>query len=190
MASLTSFRALDYANKEHELLPSPLSCRIILIFNVSDSKEKVLEEWKYCNDPNTAPFERVEHANRPVIYGLDLDNEDDDNKLASTSKVVYKLLLQDDQGNIFYGLEMNELPFLHPRNKATQNPLPIPLGGTLVVDRGAVVSFGFILLRRNQCRYLEPDPASEFSSKLNDGLVQKYIEMIDRQLHGIKPAAN
>lgn len=190
MPSLSSFKAQDYANKEHEPLPNPVTCRIILIFNVSDSKEKILEEWKYCNDPNTAPFERVEHANRRVIYGLDLDNEDDDTQTCNSSKVVYKLLLQDDDGNVFYGLEMDELPFLHPRNKTTQTPLPVPLGGTLVLEKGSIVSYGHVLLRNVQCRYLAPDLSSEFSSKLNDGLVQKYIEMLDRQLHGVEPSAN
>lgn len=183
MRSRSSFKVLAYEHKECEPVPETVVCRIILVFNISDSKERVLEEWKYCNYPNTAPFERVEHANRRVIYGIDLSMSEE-NKPASSGKVFYKLLLQDEEGNMFYGLEMDELPFLHPPTKTTPTPLPIPLGGSLVIQKGTMTSFGLVLLRKSQCTYTPPTSADEFSRSLNDGLTYKYIEMVDRQLHG------
>lgn len=184
MASISSFNPQECAHLENETLPNQLQCTIILIFNISDSKEKILEDWKYCNDPNTAPFERVEHANRPVIYGIDLDALEIDNKPNGPGKVVYKLLLQDSEGHLFYGLEIDELPFLHPQHKTTKNPLPIPLGGTLVLHKDTIISYGLMMLRMSHCHYTGADVTSDFSQKLNGGLVQKYIEMLDRELHG------
>lgn len=173
-----------YADQETVLLSHAVTCRITLILNISESKEKNLEEWRYFNDPNTAPFERVEHANRPVIYGIDLETQESDVTPNSTGKALYKLSLVDDVGQAFYGLEVEELLFLHPNNKTTQTPLPIPLGGTLVLHKGTCISYGLIMLRNNQCSYTAPDPDNQLSQTINDGLVQKYIEVLDRQLHG------
>lgn len=184
MPQLFPKTADSYANQETELLPHAVSCRITLIINISESKEKLLEEWKYFNDPNTAPFERVEHANRPVIYGIDLDSQETDTSSNASGKSLYKLLLVDDLGQAFYGLEVEELLFLHPPRKSTQTPLPIPLGGTLVLHKGTCISYGLIMLRNNQCSYTVPDQNCQLSQTLNDGLVQKYIEVLDRQLHG------
>lgn len=183
---MSGFILLNFQDKEHETLLSSITCTVLLVFVISESKEKILEEWRYCNDPNTAPFERVEHANRPVIYGIDFDDTEDGNQLQTSGKALYKLLLQDNDGHVFYAFEIEELPFLHPSVKSTENPLPIPMGGKLELFKGTVVSYGFVLLRRNSCRYQAPNLGSEFSQKLNDGLVQKYIEMLERQLHGDK----
>lgn len=189
MPTSSSFEVSDYASKEHERLPAAVVCRVLQLTNVLESREKRLDEWRYCNDPNTAPFERVEHAHRPVVYGVDLDVTGDESRRDTPSKAVYKLLLQDEKGNVFYGLEMDELPFLHPRTKTTQNPLPVPLGGTLVIEAGTTVSYGFALLRRMQCRYMLPDLGSPLALQLNDGVVQKYIEVLEQELREIRGQA-
>lgn len=160
---------------------SSLVCHVMQIFNVSESKEKALEEWKYYQNPNRAPFERMEHVSRPIIYGVDLDSSEPEQKTRS-SKATYKLLLRDSFANYFYAIELEEIPFLRSRNVTTNNPLPIPLGGRIILQEGSQVAEGIVLLRKHQCTYLGPDPNSEMTKLLNDGVVEKTIEMIERLL--------
>lgn len=174
---MAAFVPSDYAGRADAQLPAPVSCNIIHIANVAESIEKNLEEWKYCQNPNTARFERMEHVNRPVIYGVDLDLQEKEHKPSGT----YKLLLRDSHDNYFYAVELEEMPFLHPREKTTSNPLPIPLGGSLVLQKGTTVCEGIVLLRKHQCNYLGADPDSELLKQLNSGIVEKYIEMMERQ---------
>lgn len=178
---MSAFNPAEYADKPDTPLTSPLTCTIIQITNVALSKEKTLEEWKYYHNPNTAPFERMEHVNRPIIYGIDLEATDQVAKPLS-AKATYKLLLRDQHENYFYALEMEEILFLHPREKSTNNPLPVPLGGRVVLQKGTIVRYGMVLLRKHQCNYLGVDMNSDLAKQLNDGVVKKYIDMIEQQL--------
>lgn len=178
---MSAFISADYADKPDTPLASPISCNIIHITNVALSKEKTLEEWKYYHNPNTAPFERMEHVSRPVIYGIDLEATEQVSKPPSV-RAIYKLLLRDHQENYFYALEMEEIPFLHPREKTTNNPLPIPLGGRVMLQKGSTVHYGMVLLRKHQCNYLGVDMNSDLANQLNDGVVKKYIDVMEQQL--------
>lgn len=178
---MSAFKIADYIGKPNAALASPLPCHIIQIVNVAESKEKTLEEWKYYHNPNTAPFERMEHVSRPVVYGIDLDTSEHETKTL-VSKGTYKLLLRDQFENYFYAVELEEIPFLHPREKATNNPLPIPLGGRVILHKGTTVCEGMVLLRKHQCNYLGVDMDSELSKQLNDGVVKKYIDIMEQQL--------
>lgn len=173
-----------YAGKPKASLDSPVTCHILQIVNVTESKEKALEDWKYYHNPNTALFERMEHVNRPVIYGIDLDATENDPK-PHTQKATYKLLLRDLAENYFYALELEDLPFLHPRDKNADNPLPIPLGGRLLLQRGTQVSDGIVLLKRSSCTFLGPDPGP-LASQLNGDIVEKHIEILEKQLAALK----
>lgn len=178
---MSAFKATDYIGKPDSSLTSPVTCHIIQIDNVAESKEKILEEWKYYHNPNTAPFERMEHVSRPIVYGIDLDASEQEPR-ALVTKGTYKLLLRDNFDNYFYAVEFEEIPFLHPREKATNNPLPIPLGGKLVLQPGTSVCEGIVLLRKHQCNYLGVDMNSELARHLNEGVVKKYIDIMERQL--------
>ncbi|GEQ66471.1 hypothetical protein JCM33374_g134 [Metschnikowia sp. JCM 33374] len=171
----------QYSGLPEAKLNAPLVCHIIQMFNVSESKEKALEEWKYYQNPNKAPFERMEHVSRPIIYGVDMDTPELEQK-ARTSKATYKFLLRDSFGNYFYGVELEELPFLRSRAAATKTPLPVPLGGRMVLQQGTLVAEGIALLKRNQCTYSDPDPVSELTRLLNDGIVDKAVELIEKLL--------
>lgn len=177
---MAAFVVSQYSGKHNATLTAPVPCNIIQIVNVAESKEKTLEEWKYYHNPNTAPFERMEHVSRPVIYGIDLDSQESDAK--TTVKGTYKLLLRDHHDNYFYAVELEEIPFLHPREKATNNPLPIPLGGKLVLQKGSLVCEGVVLLRKQQCSYLGVDVNSDLAKQLSDGVVRKYIDIMEHQL--------
>ncbi|SGZ56743.1 CIC11C00000002082 [Sungouiella intermedia] len=178
---MSTFVITDYADKPDIPLTSSVSCNIIQITNVAQSKEKTLEEWKYYHNPNTAPFERMEHVSRPVIYGIDLEETEQVAKVSS-AKATYKLLLRDQNNNYFYALEMEEIPFLHPREKSTNSPLPIPLGGRVMLQKGTIVHYGMVLLRKHQCNYLGVDMNSDLAKQLNDGAVKKYIDVMEQQL--------
>lgn len=176
---MSQLRVADYIGQSNASLPSPVTCYIMQIVNVAESKEKTLDEWRYYHNPNTAPFERMEHVNRPVIYGIDLDQQENEKK--PVVRGTYKLLLRDQHENYFYAVELEEIPFLHPRENSTQTPLPIPLGGKIVLQKGTTVCQGIVLLRRHQCSYVG-DVNSELARQLNDGVVKKYIDIMEREL--------
>lgn len=171
------FEAADYIGKTGTL-PEPVSCNIIQINNVSVSREKLLEEWRYYDNPSAVPFERMENVSRRVIYGIDLDEKDNPGVLSHHA--TYKLLLRDASDNYFYAIELEELPFLHPREMNNTNPLPIPLGGRVIIQRGTAVRDGIVLLRRHQCLYLGVDMNGDLARNLNEGIVKKYVEILEK----------
>lgn len=179
------FNAEKYAGKGEVSLTQPVTCFVVFIEDVSESKEKSLEEWKYYHNPNRAPFERMEHVSRPVIYGIDLDEslEEKMEKKMSAS-ATFKLTLRDAADNYFYGIEIDKLPFLHPQASNTGTPLPMPLGGKLVIKPGAKVYDGVICLTVRHCEYLGHDESSSLLRQLNAGVVEKYIDIMERQLNG------
>lgn len=179
LAAPGSFKVSDYINTIETTILAPLTCHIVEIVNLAESKEKALEEWKYYHNPNTAPFERMEHVNRPIIYGIDLEADEQPRQV--TTKGTYKLTLKDSSDNYFYALEIEELPFLHPREKST-TPLPIALGGRLVIQKGTTVCEGVLFLRRHQCQYLGADADSPLVQQLNNGVVKKYMDIMEKQL--------
>lgn len=179
------FRVGDFAKKGEVVLTQTLTCFVIFIEDVSESKEKILEEWKYIQNPNRAPFERLEHVSRPVIYGIDLDEsaEERSNKKMS-ALATYKLTLRDQHENYFYGIEIDKLPFLHPQTSNTGTPLPTPLGGKLQIKPGTKVYDGIVCLTARNCEYLGHDENSPLLKQLNAGVVQKYIDIMEKQLNG------
>lgn len=174
-----SFNPVEYTGIEETTLPHAVSCHILHIANVAESREKNLEEWKYYDNPNTAPFERMEHVARPVIYGIDLDASEPE-PVRNSSAGTYKLLLEDAHGHQFYGFEVEELGFLHPREKSTGNPLPLPLGGRVLLQKGTTVCEGMVMLKRHQCLYLGIDVNVGVAKQLNDGVVKKYIQIMEQ----------
>lgn len=169
-----------FKGSEEFRLEEPIKCFIHFILNITDSVEKTLEEWQYYHNPNTAPFERMEHVGRPVIYGIDMESLETESS-AKVSKTTYKLILKDTSDNYFYAVELDELPFLRPREKTTKNPLPIPLGGCLEIMKGAMVADGIVLLHSSVCKYLGEGVNPVLVQQLNDQVVQKYINFL-RQL--------
>lgn len=146
-------------------------CTVVHIGSVSESREKQLEEWRYQENPNTAYFERMEHLLRPVVYGVEMDVEAGAGHRAGHS--TYKLVLEH-AGEYFYALEVEEMPFLHQRSST---PLPVPLGGTLVLRPDTVVCDGVVLLQRATCEYLGGSRAD-----LNADVAQKCIALLQAQL--------
>lgn len=174
----------QYIDSESGELQSRIRCHIILIENVAEAKDKTLEEWRYVLNPNRAPFERMEHVSRPVIYGIDLDAPPEQaNAFAPLGRAVYKLTLQDDAKTVFYGLEMKELPFLRGQ-KYDKTPLPIPLGGQLFLEKGTKISHGMVQLEPEFCRYI--GGTLELSERLNQDVAGKYVKLLERQMAEIK----
>lgn len=180
----TEFKVADYASKGEAVLPQDVTCFVVFIEDVSESKEKALEEWKYYHNPNRAPFERMEHVSRPVIYGIDLDESPEEVNRKMSASATFKLTLKDSHDNYFYGIEVDKLPFLHPQASHTGTPLPIPLGGKLSVKAGAKVYNGVVCLTARHCNYLGHDESLPLVQQLNAGVVEKYIDIMERQLGG------
>lgn len=171
-----------YTHKGEVSLPHDVTCFVMFIEDVSESKEKALEEWKYYHNPNRAPFERMEHVSRPVIYGIDLDESPEETHRKMSASATFKLTLKDTLNNYFYGIEVDRLSFLHPQASNTGTPLPIPLGGRLVIKAGAKVYNGIVCLTARHCNYLGHDETLALLQQLNAGLMEKYIDIMERQL--------
>lgn len=179
-----TFRPEEYAKKGEVTLTLALTCFVVFVEDVSESKEKRLEEWKYYHNPNRAPFERMEHVNRPVIYGIDLDESPEDKAAKKMSaSATYKLTLRDESENYFYAIEIDKLPFLHSQASNTGTPLPVPLGGKLVLKSGTKVYNGVVCLTASSCEYLGHDENLSLAKQLNVGVVEKYIDVMERQLN-------
>lgn len=183
---MNAFRVEDYLSKEEATLEHPVICYIVLIENIAESKEKALEEWKYILNPNKAPFERMEHVNRPIIYGVDLDAPPTESSSKPQGKATYKLTMKDSQDNLFYGFEFQELPFLHPPQNYQNTPLPIPLGAQIRLEKGTRIIQGVVDLDPIHCKFMSACEDSPLLKQLNAGIVNKYISLLERQLE--KPA--
>lgn len=103
--------------------------------------------------------------------------------VASEPGSTYRLLLRDSQGNYCYAYDYNtSLAFLGTEGNAS-SPLPIPLGGRLLVKSGTEVVSGVLLLKGLQCQYLgTSDRDRDLIDQLNTGLIRKYITSLNETL--------
>lgn len=177
-----SFNAKEYLNKKSDRLAKLVEFFIIHIDDVSKSKVTKLEEWRRVKDPNDVGVDRLNRGK--IISEIDM-NADDANPSSNSSSVtnsagtngLYKLTLKDNFDNYCFAYEYNDqLPFLRAGN--TNLPIPIKLGGKLIVKRGTLIANGSLLLNRDQCTYIGVDDSSELVKSLNSNLVEKSISIL------------
>lgn len=173
------FKAKEYANKGETTLPSNTTFFIIHVDDITKSKIAKLEQWKQYKDPNEVGVDRL--SKNRIIREINDDEENsssntNNNESKTTGPSVYKLTLKDQFENYCFAYEYNDqLPFLRTGSTA---PIPIKLGGRLIVNKDTKVSNGVILLDRKSCRYLGVDPSSELAKALNSNLVEKSINIL------------
>ncbi|KAI5952459.1 hypothetical protein KGF54_003326 [Candida jiufengensis] len=168
----------NYADIESSTLKQASLLHIIRVENISQSKSHQIDEWKEISDPNNVSVDRLNKSNR-IIREVNLgdDNDDQFNEPRSKDASIYKLLLRDKNNNFIYAYELEPLRFL--RNENTQTPVPIKLGGRLLIKPGAIVSRGVLMLDHKTCEYKGIHQSdSELIKTLNDGIDNREIDIL------------
>ncbi|KAI3406115.2 hypothetical protein KGF56_000956 [Candida oxycetoniae] len=173
-----SLVASNYADVESAPLNNTVIFHILRVESISKSKLNQLDEWKELVDPNNASVDRIK-KNR-MIREVNMDVELN-TASPTSSTTVYKLLLRDGSGNFVYAYEQEPLRFLRSENTGT--PMPIKLGGRLVVKKGAQISRGVLLLNHKNCEYKETHTAdAALVTTLNEGVAAREMEILSNQL--------
>lgn len=180
LAKLNAFKVADHLQTD-VALAKPVLFHVMQIFNISKSRLNQLDDWKEYEDPHNVLVDRISKSSRGqnrIIREVNLD-EDASNMVIRNDGATYKLLLRDYTNNYCFAYELSPLPFL--RNQTADTPLPLELGGRLLVKKGAIALSGVILLERNQCEYLGIDPEDKpLFDTLNNSIVKKYIDMLEK----------
>lgn len=177
IASSNSFDLAKYVLESASVTKEPVLFHILHIINISKSRLSQRDDWLEYSDPNSASVDRLNKLKKMVREV----NIDDDGPIVSAFD-VYKLLLQDSHKNVCYAFEKEPLRFLRDQRQSTGTPLPIRLGGKLLVKKDTPVWNGVLFLENRQCTYLGVDANDPLNAQLNTGLVEKYIAILDQEL--------
>ncbi|EGW32725.1 uncharacterized protein SPAPADRAFT_149840 [Spathaspora passalidarum NRRL Y-27907] len=179
----TTFKASDFARIERAELNQSTLFNIMRIENISKSKLNQMEDWQHYHDPNSVSVDRIKNSNRTIIREIKDSSDDNGPRDANTNvNVTYKLLLRDFHNNYTFAYEQEPLNFLRS-HRSNATPLGIDLGGRLLVKQGATISRGVIFLDHKNCDYQGSHPEDEqLTRTLNDGLVQKEIDILKSEL--------
>lgn len=169
-----SFNPKDHIQESYT--PNPITFTIIYIDDISKSKLAKLDQWRRLKDPLQVSVDRLNHGT--LITEIN-DGENTNVSVAKSSDSVYKLTLKDDSDNYCFAYEYNDrLLFLRT---GVDLPIPIKLGGRLVVKKGTLVTNGCLMLKNAQVDYLGVEDG-DFANTLNANLVEKSIEILSREL--------
>lgn len=177
-----SFDPRKYGGVLSACLNDDVCFNIVHITNISKSCLNQLDDWKEFDDPNSIAVDRLANSNNKTGKVIrEINMEDSVSTVATSDK--FKLVLCDPHNNYCFGYELDHpLPFL--RNGASrESPLPVKLGGRLVVKKGTMIQNGVLLLTPKNCTYLGLNALdSDLIQKLNNGIVKKNIELLENQL--------
>lgn len=174
-----SFDVRQYQSSKSAILETDVLFHIVYITNISKSILNQLEDWNEFNDPNTVSVDRITNSTRT---GHVLIREITDENTPTVTLDKYKLLLRDQNNNYSYAYENQPLAFLRDASYH-ESPMPLKLGGRLLLKKGTSIQSGSLLINNNDCRYLGLNPMdTDLISQLNDGLIKKNIELLNKQL--------
>ncbi|CAH6721499.1 hypothetical protein CLIB1444_06S03598 [[Candida] jaroonii] len=168
------FNPKDHVGQKESYLQNPTAFHIIYIDDISKSKITKLEAWKGAKDPNEVGDDRLNNSR--IIREVNLNEDANTPQIQQFDQSVYKLTLKDNKDNYCFAFEYNDkLPFLR---SGVNLPIPIKLGGKLIVKRGTMIKNGTLLLNRAQCQYLGVDESSTLVKNLNANLLEKSINIL------------
>lgn len=188
-AARNQFNLRNFLNTPETTTQVPILFYVIHIHNISKSRLNQLDEWRVYEDPNSVAVDRISKAAKPtrVINQVDMGDQSNPTKVSVpstswSSNDVYRLTLKDNFDNYCYAYEYNDQLAFIRQQTGSGIPLNIPLGGRLIVNKGAVVMNGVLMLKNSNCQYLGIGDDKELSKELNSGLVGKYIEVLTKEL--------
>lgn len=169
-----------YSSIKSASLENDVMFCIIHISNISKSLLNQLDDWNEFENPNAVSVDRLKRGGQKVIREVNLD----DAAINVTTLDKYKLLLRDDNDTYCYAYELDHpLGFLRD-SSYHESPLPMRLGGKLIVKKGTPILSGVLMLSNKNCQYLGIDVDDDLVQRLNNGIIRKYIDLINKQLRG------
>ncbi|AQZ13548.1 RMI1 (YPL024W) [Zygosaccharomyces parabailii] len=119
--------------------------QILMVENTSKSKLSQIDDMNTKLDPRSQKVDRIKTGKEKVVINQvnvdsdesPTDGESQTNRSQAQSRVVFKLVLQDRNGSLFYAINSTPLPWLHA----------CMLGSKIVVRQGAYFNRGVFILR-------------------------------------------
>ncbi|KAI5965180.1 uncharacterized protein KGF55_001400 [Candida pseudojiufengensis] len=183
-----SFIPSNYADVEYTNLKQALLLHIIRIENISQSKSHQIDEWQEISDPNNVSVDRLNKSNR-IVREINMEDDTNQQQLNSTlateprskDSSIYKLLLRDKFNNFIYAYELEPLRFL--RNENMNTPIPIKLGGRILIKPGTIISRGVLMLDHKNCEYkgLHQND-QELINNLNENIGVREIDILSNEI--------
>ncbi|WLF79707.1 hypothetical protein PVL30_003471 [Lodderomyces elongisporus] len=180
-----SYVPSNYSETTSASLSHVVMFHVLWVENIAKSKVAQLDEWKDFIDPHNASADRIKKSRviREVRDEGDRDGEATEGDTAyignTNGTAIYKLLLRDGFNNFSYAYEAEPLRFMRQENTGT--PMPIRLGGRLIVKQGAPIKRGVLFLTHKNCEYKGINPAdAALVRTLNDGAAARAIDLLSR----------
>lgn len=126
----------DLFNQKLKVVERPILFQICMIENISRSKLSQIEEYQVLSDPKKQKVDRLRTSRerQELISEVRMDDEDDEGVMVNAEQInstapkgggsgpagdvgnvdqhVYKLILQDRLGNMFFAINLDSIPGL------------------------------------------------------------------------------
>ncbi|GAV51559.1 hypothetical protein ZYGR_0AF00300 [Zygosaccharomyces rouxii] len=151
-------------------LDRDLLFQIVMVENTSKSKLNQVDDIRAKLDPTLQRVDRLKTTrDRVVINQVDIDKDEPTSESAGTtasnqSRAVFKLVLQDRRGSLFYAINSSALPWLQV----------CMLGSKVIVKRGSIFNRGVFVLQEPNVLFL--GGINRAWNENRDGKLCEYLE--------------
>lgn len=160
-------------DQKFTILDRDLLFQIVMVENTSKSKLNQVDDIKTKLDPNLQRVDRLKDTkNKVVINQVDVDkdemvSETPNANTNSQSKAVFKLVLQDRRGSLFYSINSSPLPWLQV----------CMLGSKVIVKKGSIFNRGVFILQEPNVLFL-----GGINRSWNENRDEKLCEYLEAKL--------
>lgn len=144
--------------------------QIVMVENTSKSKLNQVDDIRAKLDPNLQRVDRLKTTrDRVVINQVDIDKDESTSDNAgmaayNQSKAVFKLVLQDRKGSLFYAINSSPLPWLQV----------CMLGSKVIIKKGSTFNRGVFVLQEPNVLFL--GGINRAWNENRDGKLCEYLE--------------
>lgn len=186
--------AKDVFEQKLKILDRPLLFQVCMIDNVSRSKLTQVDELQVMIDPRRQKVDRLSTSRdrQELISEVNIDEDDDNNGVTSSNannnqttsaaketgnlnQHVYKLTLQDKNGNLFYAINLESIPGLKT----------CFFGSKLILLPGAVFNRGMFTFTNSTVKLMYG-----LIQQWNEGKLQKVSDYLQNELNAQNPILN
>lgn len=126
--------------------------QVLMVENTSKSKLSQVDELNTKLDPKSQKVDRLKTGkDKVVINQVNVDSEEaptdvdnQANRSMAQSKAVFKLMLQDRSGSLFYAINSTPLPWLNA----------CMLGSKILIKQGTLFNRGVFILQESHVMFL------------------------------------